>query len=136
MTKLLIVLFMFFSVSLYGQEIDRKQCGEGFTETSQQKPVFGNSKEEITAYFAESILFRSEEQFRGIFQVKMNCKGQIFLSNMIKGNLPEEVMNEIQVALLKMPEWKPANLNGPVDYLFYIDFLFKGDELRVNNLMR
>jgi hypothetical protein len=136
MTKLLIVFFALFSAALYGQERVREQCGEVFTETSQQKPVFGDSKDEITSYFTENILFKSENQFRGIFQVKMNCKGEIFLSNMIKGNLSEDVVTEIQAALLKMPKWKPANLNGPVDYVFFMDFLFKGEKLRVNTLMR
>ena len=65
----------------------------------------------------------------------MNCRGEIYEADLVKGNLSESTLSEIQAALLKMPQWKPANYDGEVDYTFYIDFMFKGQGLRVNTIM-
>lgn len=136
MLKLIFVTSLFFSGTLFGQELTQKKCGDVLTETSKQKPIFKKSKEDIEVYFKDLVSFRSQEQFRGIFKVMMNCRGEIYQAEMIKGNLSESVKKEIQLALLKMPEWQPANYDGTVNYLFYIDFLFKGEELSVNTIMR
>ena len=135
MLKLLFIVTLFFAGSSFSQETTREKCGEVLTETCKRKPIFQNSKEDISRYFEEQISFRSEEQFRGIYQVKMNCRGEIYEADLVKGNLSESTLSEIQAALLKMPQWKPANYDGEVDYTFYIDFMFKGQGLRVNTIM-
>lgn len=136
MLKLFVIITIFLSGTLYGQESTREKCGDTATETSKRKPIFEHSKEDISRYFNEHVSFRSEEQLRGIYRVWMNCQGEIYQVDMVKGNLEESVNDEIEGALLKMPKWKPAEYDGAVDYMFYVDFLFKEKELKVNPLMR
>lgn len=136
MLKLIFIVTLLFTGAVFAQESTRTKCGEVSTQTCKRKPIFEDSKEAISTYFEEQVSFRSDEQLRGIFRVSMNCQGEIYQADMVKGNLAESTFDEIQSALLKMPKWKPADYDGAVDYMFYADFLFKDGELRVNTIMR
>ena len=137
MKQSILAVAMCLSSSLvFCQTTDRASCGGQEMRTSQSKPTFGKTSSDIQDYYANKITWEADRQQRGIFQVRMNCKGELYEVTLVRGNLSETQIEQITGLILKMPEWKAAEFNGPTDYLFYMDFLYRSNELVINVEMR
>lgn len=136
MRGLLVVFMVVFSVTSFAQSNGRSQCGDRYFMTSKTRPLFGESSKEIGEYLSNQVKVTSMKRSRGIFVVNINCNGEIFHNEMIRGNMSKETMQSVSNALSEMPRWTPANYDGPVDYQFYLDILCEGGNMRVNPIMR
>ena len=132
----LTLVLCFFSSMVLCQVTDRAACGGQEMRTSQSKPMFGKAAQDLADYFSNKIVWEADSQQRGMIQVRMNCKGQVYEATVMRGNLSEAQKHQITAAILEMPEWKPAEFDGPTDYLFYMDFLYRSNELVIHLEMR
>ena len=137
MKKILTLICLISTFSLIGQNNSKSSCTETVYSTCATKPTFGNSYAEFEEYFQNNVQpMNSQSQSKGIFTVKMNCKGEIFEVDFFKGNLKQDKQDEIVEALLKMPKWSSAELDGSIDYQFFLDFTFKNNQFNVKPFMR
>lgn len=126
------------ALSLFGQDEIRTNCTDNIYSTSEKKPQFGSSLNELEGYLKDNLSFIAlEHQYRGVFSISMNCEGTIFKVDFHKGNLAKREQNAIIKLMLAMPKWAPAEFKDrEIDYQFFIDFLFVKDRLTINPFMR
>jgi len=119
------------------QEMGRSACDTKSFASCLQKPTYGSSASEIKNYIDEKVSLDEQSEFkRGIFEIKMNCNGEIYGVRKVNAGLTAEEEAQIRKALLEMPKWKPAQREASINYQFYLDLTFRKGEVKVNTYMQ
>jgi hypothetical protein len=137
MKNIFLLVLLFLVLTAVGQNEKKTSCTAKIYSTSQQKPTYGTSYNDLTDYLKDHLKLKlNKSRAKGIFSVSINCKGEVFNVVFHKGNIEGKEQKEVINILLQMPEWNPAEADGQIDYQFFLDFTFIDNQFTVKPFMR